>query len=425
MEDYFFTIMFAVGLMLIFLSNSFDLSLNFFPKAKLKGVFERLDKGFNYAYSNFILKCSLYLTKIFGSIFIVYYLFWLFIGKGSGFSWLYFGLFVVVSFCFFVLFGYIIPSAVVMRNPEIFLVKYFIIMKILYVLFKPASKVIVAAGKFMLPEDARDIYNEWITEENLIDVIEAGEREGAIEKDEKIMLHSVIEFGDKIVREVMIPRIEVVAIDENSTVEDAIKVFSAEKYSRIPVYSENIDNIVGILYVQDLIEMLEKDDGRKKSIKTIVHEPFFVPETKHIADLFREFKKKKIHMAVVVDEYGGTSGIITLEDLIEEIVGEIQDEYDVDEEKPIKRISQNTYIVQAKALIDDVNKTLKLKLEESDDFDTIGGYIIDKLGRIPKSGDIITTSCAEIVVVEADDRSVKKVKIKKLDAKNKEGLKNE
>ncbi|MBN1522245.1 MAG: HlyC/CorC family transporter [Candidatus Aureabacteria bacterium] len=403
------------GLFFIIMGTGAETALNNFPRSKFKPLFEKLDKKQNYAYCSSLLRASLFLARMFGNILVIS-LATAWIVKAEyifpDHAWKLGG--VILSVLTILVFiGSILPSAVAMRSPETFIRRIFPVIQFFYAFFKPLSVILIMIGKGLTPEDARGIYSEFITEEDLIDVIEAGEKEGTIEKEERIMLHSVIEFGDKIVREVMVPRIDVVSIEENSSIEEVLRIFEKEGFSRIPVYKDNVDNIIGILYVRDLLQLWRAKEKENRSIKEIVHEPFFVPETKLISDLFREFKQKKTHIAVVVDEYGGTAGLITLEDLIEEIVGEIQDEYDVDEEKPIKKISSGIFLVQSKALIDEINKTLDLSLEESDDFDTIGGFIIDQMGKIPQGGDILKIGSLEITILEADERSIKKVRIKK------------
>ncbi|MCK5707767.1 MAG: HlyC/CorC family transporter [Candidatus Aureabacteria bacterium] len=398
-----------------------ETALNNYPRAKIKSVLERLDKRHVYFNCSSLLYVSLILVRTIGYIIIVSITTVLLFRMDPAVSkyWIFVG---IMFFIFTVLIfaGQILPSAIAAKNPEKFISKTFPLIQFYYTIFKPFSSLLVMSGKVIAGTGTRCVYGGFITEEELIDVIDAGEKEGAIEKDEKIMLRSVIEFGDKIVREVMIPRIDLVCLEETSSMEDVMNICETEGFSRIPIYRENVDNIIGILYTRDLLKFWKDQHGKGHSFREILHTPFFVPETKLISDLFREFKKKKIHMAVVVDEYGGTAGVITLEDLIEEIVGEIHDEYDIEEEKPIIKVSDGVFIIQAKTLVDDINKNLDLTLEESDDFDTIGGFIIDKMGKIPRSGEFVRDSLLEFTILEADERSIKKIKIRKLVKEKKE-----
>jgi len=392
-----------------------ETALNNYPRSKIKKIFKRLDKKKNYALCSSLLHASILLVRTLGYILVISLTTVLIMKMGNAFAYGFWKMLFIAFILLMILIfaGQIFPSILAVKSPEKYVNRFFILIKFSYIFFKPLSAVFVLIGKSLAPEGSIGVYSSFITEKELIDVIDAGEREGTIEKEEKIMLHSVIEFGDKIVREVMIPRIEIVCIEENLEMEEVLKVCEEEGFSRIPVYKDNVDNIVGILYTRDLLKICKACDEEKRTIKEIIHDPFFVPETKLISDLFREFKKKKIHMAVVVDEYGGTAGLITLEDLIEEIVGEIQDEYDTDEEKPIKRVSPGIFIVQAKTPVDEINKNLDLNLEESDDFDTMGGFIIGQMGKIPKDGDMLKYPGLEITVLEADERSVKRIKIRK------------
>lgn len=209
-------------------------------------------------------------------------------------------------------------------------------------------------------------------------MIDVGEEKGTIEKGEKEMINNIFEFNDRVVSEIMIPRTEVYALDSNLTISEAIEVLNENtRYSRIPVYDENIDKIRGILYVKDLI--LKKNKNTK--LKNIAREATFVLESLYIDDVFNQMKKDKKQIAIVVDEYGGTAGIITIEDILEEIVGEIYDEYDIIERK-YKKIDNNTYIFDGELPIYEIEKVLGVDIPEGD-YDTISGYLLNELNRIP------------------------------------------
>jgi CBS domain containing-hemolysin-like protein len=207
--------------------------------------------------------------------------------------------------------------------------------------------------------------------------------EGFIEDHGSRLVHSIVEFGEKKVREVMVPRIDVFALEQGIRMAEAREVVSSTGHSRVPVYDGNIDRVVGMLYVKDLVTVADDEDDR--SIEQLAREPYFVPEGKKIDELLKEFQIKKIHMAIVVDEYGGTSGIVTLEDILEEIVGEIRDEFD--HEPPlVRKTGEGKYVIEGRASLDDIGEMLGIELA-SEDVDTLGGFLYDLVGRVPEEGE--------------------------------------
>jgi putative hemolysin len=249
-----------------------------------------------------------------------------------------------------------------------------------------------------------------ITEEEIKEWIDVGQEEGTIEKDEQEMLHSVFEFGDTRVREVMTPRIDVVMIEDTLSPEKALEVFKNTGFSRIPIYHDNIDSIRGILNVKDVFATV-MDQRCHLPIIDISSEPLFVPETKKIDDLLRELKSKKSHLAIVLDEYGAFVGIITIEDIVEELVGDILDEFDTDEPELI-RITEGVYSVDARMWVSDLNKELVLNLPESETYETIAGLIIDQLGYIPRIGE----SCElkggiRLIVIQMKGKRITRIKL--------------
>ncbi|MFQ5974990.1 MAG: hemolysin family protein [Candidatus Hydrothermarchaeales archaeon] len=248
----------------------------------------------------------------------------------------------------------------------------------------------------------------FITEEELRMLVDVGEEEGVIEKDEAEMIESVFEFGDTAVTEVMTPRVDMVCVDIEADINEAISSTVETGHSRIPVYEGNIDKIVGITYSRDLLGLL--NEGKlKTSVKDAMRSAYFIPETKKLDDLLREFQDKKIQVAIVVDEYGGTAGVVTLEDVLEEIVGEIADVHDMGAAL-IQMIEEKIAIVDAKAGIDEVNDVLGIKLPE-DDFESIGGLILSMLERIPTEGEEIRLDNIHIIVEKMEGNRILKVKI--------------
>ena len=247
-----------------------------------------------------------------------------------------------------------------------------------------------------------------VTEEQLRFLVEMGEKEGVLEEEEREMIHSIFEFGDTVVREVMRPRVDIAAVPADATINGALGLMTERGHSRLPVYDGSVDHIVGVVYIRDLIPALRQ--GRlDQRVTEVQRPPFFVPETKKVDDLFREMQQKKVSMAIVLDEYGGTAGLVTVEDLLEEIVGEIQDEYDL-EEKPIQLINENTAVVNARIHIEEVNQLLGLELPV-DEVDTVAGLVYALLGRVPAQGETVSLPGAELRVEKTLGQRITKVRI--------------
>jgi CBS domain containing-hemolysin-like protein len=237
------------------------------------------------------------------------------------------------------------------------------------------------------------------------------EGNGVLEEDEREMIQGIFELGDRLVREVMVPRLDVTGLPVASSVGDATDLAVDSGYSRLPVYEDSLDNVVGILVVKDLLAELKS--GRLEApIKPLVRPAYFVPETKKIDELLREMQEKHVLVAIVIDEYGGTAGLITIEDLVEEIVGEIQDEYDT-EEALFERVSDDEVIFEARASIDDVNDVMDLHLQD-EQFDTLGGLVYDRLGKVPVVGDEVRVNGCLVTVLATHGRRVMKVRVRRI-----------
>ena len=258
-----------------------------------------------------------------------------------------------------------------------------------------------------------------ITEEDIISYVNVGNAEGIIEEDEKEMIHSIVTLGETSAKEVMTPRTSMFALEGEKTINEIWDEISENGFSRIPVYEETIDNIIGILYVKDLMEHV-KNNELEIPIKQIVRSAYFVPETKSIIEILKEFRTLKVHIAMVLDEYGGVVGLVTIEDLIEEIVGEIRDEYDDEEDSFFKKIADNEYEVDAMTDIETINKELELELPISEDYESLGGLIVTTTGKICEVGDEAQIDNIYLKVLEVDKMRVSKVFIKILEEENKE-----
>ena len=249
----------------------------------------------------------------------------------------------------------------------------------------------------------------FVTEEELKMLVSVGEEEGVIEEEEREMIHGIFEMGDMRVREVMVPRTDLVAIEVNDPVEKAVELVTKHGHTRIPAYEGNLDHIVGVLYAKDLLRAVVR--AEPKTLREIARKPYFTPESNLVQDVLRDLRKNRVHMAIVVDECGGTAGAVTIEDIIEEIVGPIQDEYDVGEEDEIQFINPNEVVLDGRVSVDDVNELLKLNIT-ADSYDTIGGYVLDQLGAAPRVGATLKVGDAELRVEAVQGTRIKKVRIR-------------
>lgn len=256
-----------------------------------------------------------------------------------------------------------------------------------------------------------------VTEEEIMSLVTAGHTGGTIEEEEKEMIYSVLQLDQTAARELMTPRIDIIALEIDTPILQALEAILESGFSRIPVYKENIDNIVGVLYAKDLLNVLRqpsRDSFDSMPVSDLLRSAYFVPETKRADELLRELQNRKVHMAIVVDEYGGTSGLVTIENLVEEIVGDIMDEYDLHEEEELVQVSEDEYLIEASMNVDDVNEHLDLHIgedeeEEYDETDSLGGFIYTRLGRVPHLGETIETKQATLRVESLEGRRIRKV----------------
>jgi len=249
-----------------------------------------------------------------------------------------------------------------------------------------------------------------LSEKELQAMISESEEEGIINEDEEEMLHSIIEFGETIVREVMIPRTDMVCCPVDASIEQLLKIIISSGHSRFPIYEGTTDRIVGIIYAKDLLRFWGREPATV-NIAKVMRTPFFVPETKRIEELLQDFKSRRVHLAIAVDEFGGTSGLITIEDLLEEIVGDIMDEYDLEEDE-FKEEGEGSFLVDARINIYELEEHLELSVPNKEQFDTLGGYLAHLVGRVPKVGETIEDGKLEMTVIEGDDRRISRVRIR-------------
>lgn len=245
-------------------------------------------------------------------------------------------------------------------------------------------------------------------EREILNVVSEGELQGAVDEQETEMIRSVIEFADTDVEEIMTPRTDIVAIERSTDLEKAKKVITESGHSRIPVYDDTIDNIIGVLYAKDLLLI---DNGDDFDLSATMRSVPYIPDSKPLNDLLQELKDRKVHMAIVLDEYGGTSGLVTIEDIIEELVGEIVDEYEPAEPAALERIDEHTVEVDGRMSIDELNQKLNIELPEDDDYETIGGFVFSSLGRIPRVGEQCRHNNVHIKVIVAEERRINRLRV--------------
>lgn len=285
---------------------------------------------------------------------------------------------------------------------------------IIDVLMKILTPVIFIINKlsigllFLLRINPKD-GSQQMTEEELRTIVDVGQETGVIENEERNMIHNLFDFGDAEAKEIMIPRIDMTFVQVDATYQEVLDVFRQDMFTRLPVYEDTTDNVIGIINMKDFL--LEQDD-ETFSVRSMLRDPYFTYEHKNTADLFLEMRKSSISLAIVLDEYGVTAGLITLEDLLEEIVGEIRDEYDADEEDDITQISDREFYVLGSANLDDVSDALGYSFE-SDDYDTIGGYCLGLLGHLPEKNEIIITDDNVLLRIDRMDKNrIERVYIK-------------
>ncbi len=280
------------------------------------------------------------------------------------------------------------------------------LVRLLALILKPVTSILWRIGGGAVPKGAAP-ESVFLSEDGLRFLLHVSDEESVIEQEEKEMIQSIFDFSDKLVREVMVPRIDVTGVTVETPMLQALEVILKAGHSRIPVYRDSIDNVQGILYAKDLLKYLR--DGRTETpLARIVRPAYFIPESKKVDELLQELQQRKVHMAVVVDEYGGTAGLVTIEDLLEEIVGEIQDEYD-SEEPTVEAINSHEYLFDARVSLDEVNKLLDVELP-SEGGDTLGGFIYSQLGKVPALGDRIEFENVTIEVLSVAGRRIKQVR---------------
>ena len=306
-------------------------------------------------------------------------------------------------------FGEITPKNVASKNAEKMALIYIGVISFLVTLLTPVIFIVNNVAKFVISifnKNGDD--NNAVTEEELRAMVEYSHEEGVIENEEKKMIVNVVDFGDTVAGDIMVPRVDMVMVDEKSSYEEILQVFREERYTRIPVYEETPDNVIGILNVKDFLLIEDKENF---VMKELLREPLYTYEYKKTSALMMDMRKTGANIVIVLDEYGITAGLITLEDMLEEIVGEIRDEFDADEDEGITKVSDLEYLIDGSTNLDDINDRIGLSLS-SEEYESIGGLIMEKLGRLPVEGEIINFDNIVLTVKKMDHARIEKVCLK-------------
>lgn len=299
----------------------------------------------------------------------------------------------------------------VLSDAETWAIRLTLFTRIISILFTPILFLPLLFSRSMASEPQRFFS---VTEDELRKLLDASQEEGVLEVDERKLIHSIFQFRDKLAREIMAPRIDILALNVNTPVLDAVDAMLKSGFSRVPVFQESVDNVVGILYIKDLLRLC-REGKQEGTLQDKLRPVYFVPETKKAEELLTEMQHRRIHIALVVDEYGGVAGLVTLEDIMEEIVGEIQDEYDQSEEQIYEQINDGEFVFQARIDLDDFNEIMDSDIPK-DEADTLGGLIYSKIGRVPKGGEVIQTDDILLTVEQVSGKRIRKVKAQRRSA---------
>jgi CBS domain containing-hemolysin-like protein len=320
----------------------------------------------------------------------------------------------LVSAVFVVLVSKLAPKGLAARNPDSLALSVAEPMRLIMKLLSPFARVLAASADFFAGPGPQGMScTAVVTEEDIKAMINLGEEGGSLKEEEKELLHKVFEFGDTLASEAMRPRTEIVSVPSNTALQEVFSLVSEFGYSRYPVIEDTIDTVIGILYIKDiLVAMSSGEVKREDSIQRFIRPAYFIPENKRVSELLSEMQRERFQIAIVIDEYGGTAGLVTLEDLIEEIVGSIHDELET-AEKDVEIVDEKNFVVSGQSALDEVNDLLEANLQ-SNDFNTLGGFVFGLFGRMPKVGEQLKYKNLKLEVLELEGRKINKIKITKL-----------
>ena len=310
--------------------------------------------------------------------------------------------------------GDLAPDAIGSSHADSLLRLSVMAMRLLLTVVAPLTALVLLLSRLISRLFGSDALVSLVTEEEIMSLVHASHSGGVLEDEEKDMIASVLQLGESSARELMTPRIDIVALEIGDSIMDALSAFVESGFSRIPVYAESIDTVIGLLNAKDILTVLKnRDDLESKAIRDLIRETYFVPETKRADALLKEMQEENVHLAIVVDEYGGTSGLVTIEDLIEEIIGEIRDEYDFSEEEDYIAAGDGAYIIEGSMDLDDLNELLECSIDTGA-ADTLGGYIYLTLGRVPRANETVDTDILRMTVLSIDGHRIRKVRVKRV-----------
>ncbi len=331
-------------------------------------------------------------------------------------TWLYpaAGLAAFFTTLLIVFFAKLAPKSVACRNPDRFALLAAPFLRPVVRLLSPVSRFLTRTADLMVgPGPEGTSCAAVVTEEDIKNMINLGEERGSLKEEEKELLHKVFEFGDTLASQAMRPRTEIISVPANATLREVFSLVAEFGYSRYPVIEETIDTVIGILYIKDiLVAMSTRDVNREAGIRQFIRPAYFIPENKRVSELLAEMQRDRFQIAIVIDEYGGTSGLVTLEDLIEEIVGNIHDELEA-EEKDVQIVDEKNLVVSGQSALDEVNELIGSNLQ-SKEFNTLGGFLFGLFGRMPKVGELLKYKNLKLEVLELEGRKITKIKITKL-----------
>lgn len=393
---------FSLSFLAAFLFSLFHISLSSFSRISLSRHLEDKEKRFRTEILEIYdeLKTAVEYMRIFFIIAFLVYLYLIFPQSKFWPFWLF-----LISFIIYLIFFDILPRFLNSLNKKKILEMLLPSYKFPYILSKPLLFLV----KTRVPEKEEEPIHG-TSEEEIQAFIDEAKEEGIIEKEEGLLLKSVVEFGDIVVREIMTPRVDMICLSKDETIKKLRDLVIKDKHSRIPIYKDKIDNIEGIVIAKDLLKY-SGDKQKKDPIEPLIRPVYFVPESMKVAELLKEFQKRKQKLAMVVDEHGGVSGLVTMEDLVEEIVGEIQDEYDTDEVQ-ITKMGPSDYVVSGDTEVEEIEELFDLDLAE-DDYITVSGLITHNLGQLPQQGEKLQIKGLSIEVLDVDQKRIKKLRVKK------------
>jgi len=413
----FLCLVFLTGVSVFFSVNA--IALRIFSYAKLHEAFkdknrenqtEKLVKNAD----RLTFACCFYLLGLNSAIVLLVFAFFETIGQGGFIISSYVLTFIIAS-AIFLVFSLAIPNAWAKYAGEKILSRTYELLFFLAVIISPILSLLELLDTLIrrlagVPESIREDVEE--KQEEFLNGLEQQRIEGVVDQEEQEMIENVLELSDTTAAEIMTPRTDIIAVEADCALQRILEIVNKAGHSRLPVYEENIDNIIGFIYAKDLLTEIGKT-SEDFELREKIRKAYFVPETKPLRALLHEFQNQKLHIAVVLDEYGGTAGIVSLEDILEELVGEIADEYEEKPPEPIKIIDENTIELDARTYIDDVNDQFEANLPDDEDYDTVGGFVFSHLGYIPKTGKKFDYENLTFTIIAAETRRIKHIRIRK------------